>query len=250
MALSLAQRITRRYLVGPDVYHVWPRRFHLHKILLGITHAAPTPSRSRCQGMASLRGGRRAARTWVRTLNHRLTCPRLDGGVLPWLDSLVQHLKQDLCEPNGPSPISNDVLLPPRIEAHVVQAATQPADKQGCVRCDAPSPPTDPATKPFSSARLDDSTMYATVVKNDRMTDKSHFQDVRCIELALPSNTPVPAYHAGDVVCVRPENKAADVDWLLGRLGWSSFADDALTLTRHDPRTYTRASPWSLTPPD
>ena len=92
--------------------------------------------------------------------------------------------------------------------------------------------------------------MYATVVKNDRMTDESHFQDVRCIELALPSNTPVPAYHAGDVVCVRPENKAADIDWLLERLGWSSFADDALTLTRHDPRTYTRASLWSLTPLD
>lgn len=137
----------------------------------------------------------------------------IDGGVLPWLDTFVQHLRADLCEPSC-VPISPDVLMPPRVHVHVSSDMGKPS-----IPC------------------LDGAHM-ATVVRNERVTHQDHFQDVRCIDLALDRAT-APSYRAGDVVCLVPENKPEDVEALLQRLGWASVADKMLRLTQNDPHR-----PW------
>lgn len=143
---------------------------------------------------------------------HRANFISLDGGIIPWLDTFAERIQRDLRGPNAPPPVSKDAILPPRIEVSV---------------CDEDAKAATPLT--------DGQTMYAAVTKNERMTSDDHFQDVRCIDLTLvDSDATVPAYRAGDVVCVMPENKPEDVEALLQRLGWADIADKALLLTKND----------------
>lgn len=79
--------------------------------------------------------------------------------------------------------------------------------------------------------------MHATLTTNKRMTAADHFQDVRLIELDLDENVDLPAYKAGDVVCLMPENAPEKVEQLIQRLEWSKEADKRLSLTDTDPCT-------------
>jgi sulfite reductase alpha subunit-like flavoprotein len=72
----------------------------------------------------------------------------------------------------------------------------------------------------------------ATLLTKNRITHEKHTQDVRHIELLV--NDPVfPGYHPGDVLTMRPRNLAKDVDEFLEYNGWTSIADDPLTIVEN-----------------
>ncbi|KAF9120633.1 NADPH-dependent diflavin oxidoreductase 1 [Mortierella sp. 14UC] len=72
----------------------------------------------------------------------------------------------------------------------------------------------------------------ATLFTNNRITHEKHNQDVRHIELLI--NDPVfPGYHPGDVLTMRPRNLEKDVNEFLEYNGWTSIADDPLTIVEN-----------------
>lgn len=139
---------------------------------------------------------------------------------------LGEHLAADLM-PAHLTPLPADELLPPRWHIEVQDSA--PLN-------DAPLP----ALPGWVST---------TLMANERMTTEDHFQDVRLLELRLPEEHARPAYQAGDVACVRPQNPPEDVDLLLRRLGWDDQADQLLRVSSRDPRTCSRLRPDRRLPP-
>lgn len=131
-----------------------------------------------------------------------LTNSSLEGGLQPWLDTFTTRVREDLM-PQGCVPIPADALLPPSMHISFADAPIS-----------APVPPSD--------------ALVGTLVRNERMTAPTHFQDVRLIELALPDHA---TYKAGDVACFLPENPPEQIELLLQRLGWAEIADQRLELT-------------------
>ncbi|KAF9216713.1 NADPH-dependent diflavin oxidoreductase 1 [Podila verticillata] len=75
-------------------------------------------------------------------------------------------------------------------------------------------------------------TFLATMMQNRRITDAMHSQDVRHIDLVI--NDPLfPGYHPGDVLSMRPRNLSKDVSEFLEYNGWTSIADDPLTIVEN-----------------
>ncbi|KAG0056310.1 NADPH-dependent diflavin oxidoreductase 1 [Gryganskiella cystojenkinii] len=72
----------------------------------------------------------------------------------------------------------------------------------------------------------------ATLMENKRITHTKHSQDVRHIELSIKD--PVfPGYHPGDVLTMRPRNLNKDVTEFLEYNGWTSIADEPLTIVEN-----------------
>ncbi|KAF9202263.1 NADPH-dependent diflavin oxidoreductase 1 [Haplosporangium sp. Z 27] len=75
-------------------------------------------------------------------------------------------------------------------------------------------------------------TFLATLLRNDRITDPKHSQDVRHIELLIKDPL-FPGYHPGDVLNMRPRNLEKDVTEFLEYNGWTDIADDPLTIVEN-----------------
>lgn len=118
------------------------------------------------------------------------------------MDALAARIDAEL--PSGKPLIPDNQLLPPRVRVSFSSV--------GSVVTAPPSP----------------SDVLAMLAKNERITAADHWQDVRLVELDLPQD--VPAYQAGDVLCLRPENHPHDVARLLERLGWADQADQPIEL--------------------
>lgn len=89
-----------------------------------------------------------------------------------------------------------------------------------------------PDSTPLSADIPEPGTFLATMMQNRRITDPKHTQDVRHIELVI--NDPMfPGYHSGDVLSMRPRNLSKDVDEFLEYNGWTSIADDPLTIVEN-----------------
>ncbi|KAF9095598.1 NADPH-dependent diflavin oxidoreductase 1 [Mortierella sp. GBA35] len=79
---------------------------------------------------------------------------------------------------------------------------------------------------------MEPNSYLATLLTNKRITHEKHNQDVRHIEL-LVQDPVFPGYHPGDVVTMRPRNLAKDVEEFLEYNGWTSIADDPLTIVEN-----------------
>ncbi|KAF9324725.1 NADPH-dependent diflavin oxidoreductase 1 [Podila minutissima] len=89
-----------------------------------------------------------------------------------------------------------------------------------------------PEPTPLSADIPEPGTFLATMIENRRITNPKHSQDVRHIELLI--NDPLfPGYHPGDVLSMRPRNLAKDVNEFLEYSGWTSIADDPLTVVEN-----------------
>ncbi|KAF9178794.1 NADPH-dependent diflavin oxidoreductase 1 [Haplosporangium sp. Z 767] len=86
--------------------------------------------------------------------------------------------------------------------------------------------------EPILDFNTEPGSYLATLIKNKRITDPKHGQDVRHIELSIED--PVfPGYHPGDVLTMRPRNLANDVNEFLEYNGWTEIADDPLTIVEN-----------------
>lgn len=86
--------------------------------------------------------------------------------------------------------------------------------------------------QPLLDFNQEPNSYLATLLTNNRITHEKHTQDVRHIEL-LVRDSLFPGYHPGDVLTMRPRNLAKDVDEFLEYNGWTSIADDPLTIVEN-----------------
>ena len=80
----------------------------------------------------------------------------------------------------------------------------------------------------------------AHIIANERVTPKTHWQDVRHLKLEASTSCP---YMPGDVLTIYPKNFPSDVNHFLALMGWSSIADVALHFTPSSSSTPSTASP-------
>uniref|UniRef100_A0A3B4CYH7 NADPH-dependent diflavin oxidoreductase 1 n=1 Tax=Pygocentrus nattereri TaxID=42514 RepID=A0A3B4CYH7_PYGNA len=119
-----------------------------------------------------------------------------DGVIDPWLISFWQKVLSLYPPPAGLSPLREEDPLPPR---YVFQFLDDVPEKlMNLLPPDDQAPPS--SVHPFP----------ARMVSNERVTDPSHFQDVRLIEFDITGSNI--QYGAGDVVMMRPCNITEDVE--------------------------------------
>lgn len=74
--------------------------------------------------------------------------------------------------------------------------------------------------------------LTARVSSNERVTPKTHWQDVRHLKLDLEGSHP---YVPGDVLTIYPKNFPSDVDHLLSIMDWTPIADKRIKFTPSSP---------------
>lgn len=149
------------------------------------------------------------------------------------------------------------LFAPPPGFTKLPLTATPPArvrlDKVGSLS--SLTPPTAGSTPPLWS----DDARWARLVRNERVTGEGWYQDVREIELEVEGVEPgernrlcvalfllshpwrsrsddgTRRYAAGDVLEIRPQNSAAEVERFLGSAGWTAIADDVVLVSPSDP---------------
>ncbi|KAI4875766.1 hypothetical protein NFI96_024282, partial [Prochilodus magdalenae] len=120
-----------------------------------------------------------------------------DGVIDPWLISFWQKVLSLYPPPAGLSPLREEDPLPPRYIFQFLDEVTE----EPLINPLPPSDQTPPSSvQPFP----------ARMVFNQRVTDLSHFQDVRHIEFDITGSNI--QYSAGDVVMMRPCNSTEDVE--------------------------------------
>jgi len=87
-------------------------------------------------------------------------------------------------------------------------------------------------------------TIEATVTRNERLTPKDHWQDVRLFEFSTP---PID-YQPGDVLTIFPHNNSSAVDKLIELMSWQSVADTPLHFAPTNPDSAPSSPPPLLLP--
>ncbi|EPQ27089.1 uncharacterized protein PFL1_05373 [Pseudozyma flocculosa PF-1] len=172
----------------------------------------------------------------------------MEGTFLPWLETLWSKLDEVLPLPPGVKEVPEDELLPPRIGIRFLEDSTTAVTTDGpngaaptrASSADEGSSPPQPLPPPPPGMT------WARLTRNERMTDPSHFQDVRLLTFTSASPSTPLEYEAGDVLHLLPSNPADDVARLLTRLGWSDVADTPLELVASNPSQSLPASLHSL----
>lgn len=136
-----------------------------------------------------------------------------------WENKVCEQLEKAYPLPAGVEPYSLDTLLPPSFPIEIFE--TKPKrDTSDILK-----------VQVSRSSQTDDaSQIYAgKVVKNDRVTSSTHYQDVRHLVLDTSDNTL--EYDPGDTVALYPTNDPQDVQALLDHQGWANIADYKVSVT-------------------
>ncbi|KAL5496163.1 TAH18 [Sanghuangporus vaninii] len=129
-----------------------------------------------------------------------------EGALDVWMPQVFSALEILLPPPLDGTIEEPDVLPPPRI------SITTSGKTLDCV---------DDPLAGFDDYHL------ATVRRNNRITAKDWFQDVRHIELDLEDEI---IYSPGDVAVIHPTQPSSDVDSFLSSMGWSDTVDEEIYL--------------------
>ncbi|KAJ3276752.1 NADPH-dependent diflavin oxidoreductase 1 [Terramyces sp. JEL0728] len=70
---------------------------------------------------------------------------------------------------------------------------------------------------------LHSDSLKAVVLKNERITTETHFQDVRHFEFKVPKDT---EYNAGDIMVIKTRNRREKVLEVLEHFGWTNIMND------------------------
>src|SRR5690242_180328 len=158
-----------------------------------------------------------------------LTCPySIDGSFLPWTATLRSSLLDEFPLPEETEPIPDDVLLDPKWLLDFVDTDNAaPADNNAAIYTNG-----DAAEVPNQDLLDIPSGLTARVSSNERVTPKTHWQDVRHLKLDLEGSHP---YVPGDVLTIYPKNFPSDVDHLLSIMDWTPIADKRIRFTPSSP---------------
>ncbi|XP_030062090.1 NADPH-dependent diflavin oxidoreductase 1 isoform X2 [Microcaecilia unicolor] len=140
----------------------------------------------------------------------------------PWLKDLWSKILLLYPLTPGLDIISDDVLLPPKFTLHFLGDDMHGKTKTKEVQSLSPQA-TPSEQQPF----------FAPMLSNERVTARSHFQDVRLIEFDITNSGM--KYSAGDVVMVQPRNSPEDVQQFCQLLQLDP--NKRFTLVLNDPST-------------
>ncbi|KAL8828326.1 MAG: hypothetical protein Q9170_006655 [Blastenia crenularia] len=179
----------------------------------------------------------------------------LDATWVPWATSLRQQVLERYPLDNGVSPISEDVLLPPKWllcfnQNHLANPPPLCNGDQVVPRSDEiPTSDGDAqasglGNQPSLRKRDHDSQrLLLTLEENERLTPRSHWQDVRHLRFSCASTV---EYLPGDVLAILPENSRSDVNRILEMMDWSQVADLAI---HFEPTISIKNPLWYSAPP-
>ena len=156
----------------------------------------------------------------------------IDSTFLPWLKALLERLLEMWPLPEGVQKIPDDAPLP---REYVLEFDHPETMKKSIV----PGLSTDIyISRPNSH--------LATVHQNERVTSKTHWQDVRHLTFTTDKSI---TYYPGDVLSLSPQNLARDVSAFLALQGWDPIADIPLKITPTMYLTSLSTSSSNLPPP-
>ncbi|KAG4443879.1 hypothetical protein IFR05_000645 [Cadophora sp. M221] len=183
-----------------------------------------------------------------------------DGAYLPWAAEFKSHLQSSYPLPEGVDPIPSDVLLPFKWTYQIAEPENTNAGESSssnlntqhptlrpltpdidddmkyhppedrtpdvpCPQLKEEFPTTDLLTDPVLTDILlppIPNGLLAYIHTNNRITPKSHWQDVREITFSIPGHI---EYYPGDTMTVYPQNFPEDVQALIDLMDWNHVAD-------------------------
>ncbi|KAF9914558.1 NADPH-dependent diflavin oxidoreductase 1 [Lobosporangium transversale] len=151
----------------------------------------------------------------------------VDGTLTPWLEGLWKVALEKYPLPAHLEIIPRDVIF-----QNSFSLKFDPQENGSSMTTLADPNPQPQCQQSIQSFNKEPGSYLATLIKNKRITDPNHTQDVRHIELLIKD--PVfPGYHPGDVLTMRPCNLKTDVDEFLEYNGWTAIADDPFTIVEN-----------------
>ncbi|KAK2742345.1 NAPDH-dependent diflavin reductase [Myotisia sp. PD_48] len=159
----------------------------------------------------------------------------IEGTFIPWSLGLRKCLLEEFPLKAGQEPIPENERLPPKWVLSANQQE-QPVESTQVASQISKLEAFDHDTRPIPNS------ITATLVKNERVTPSSHWQDVRHIILRSPESMP---YSPGDILHITPKNFSRDVDALISLMGWEKDADIPLQFSTGDGSSPSAA----ITPP-
>lgn len=129
-----------------------------------------------------------------------------DGSFLPWSKNLFNSLELLDSLPAHLQKLNDDYLPPPKFKIEFLD---------------------DNKSYELQLPKRDNFSYECKIRKNQRMTDPSWYQDVRHIEIDIPSSL---KYDAGDVAILYPTNDSKAVNDLINLLNWTNIADKLILI--------------------
>lgn len=145
----------------------------------------------------------------------------LDGALSPWLESFQAILLKKYPLPDGMELNLQD-LPEPTFRFDFLKNADTLQETAEVLE--------NTATRAASSLST-----CVKVLRNERITPETHFQDVRLVEF---SSSTTLNYAPGDVMMLKPENLPDPVDDAVRFFGWQDFADTPFEITSRQPGSF------------
>lgn len=153
---------------------------------------------------------------------------------MPWTTILRDSIVQEYPLPEGTEPIPDDVLLDPKWLLDFVD----PSDSAPRTSHTGSHTNGDAADVPSQDLLDIPGGLTAEISSNERVTSKTHWQDVRHLKLDLQGSHP---YAPGDVLTIYPKNFPSDVDQCLTTMDWTSIADRPIQFRPSSPSVLSTA---------
>ncbi|KAK2589770.1 NAPDH-dependent diflavin reductase [Conoideocrella luteorostrata] len=152
----------------------------------------------------------------------------IEGSFVRWADGLRNHLIEHFPDPKGRKPVPDDEILPPKWSLapalNRVANTTNPPVNGSKTKELPTTPPVDHLPIPCGHS--------ATLVKNERMTPPSHWQDVRLVSFDIPTHPDrAIQINPGDCLTIYPKNFPQDVQKVISLMEWDNIADQPLDLS-------------------
>jgi sulfite reductase alpha subunit-like flavoprotein len=172
----------------------------------------------------------------------------MEGSWIPWASGLKQTLLELYPLPPDLEPLPDGEFLTPEWQLELGEGSAElDMPQPTCTKSSHADQSTTPsiatadhtllgASGPVDSTSARSSAndsitppgqFLATVMQNERVTPRNHWQDVRLFEFTTP---PID-YLPGDVLTIYPHNHSSSVDQLIQLMNWQSIADKSLRFT-------------------
>jgi sulfite reductase alpha subunit-like flavoprotein len=170
------------------------------------------------------------------------------AGFREWIVLLRKTILEVFPLPEGQEPIQDDVFIEPKWKLKL-QSQDQ-SSHNGTDKSPAEAQPDATHTNGMTSADGgQDVPNYsllpiigaytAHIASNERVTSSDHFQDVRLLDLRIPSDI---SYGPGAVGVIYPKNFPSDVNTFIDLMKWTSIADTPLQLISNFQSTLSTSS--------
>ncbi|KAK4625115.1 NADPH-dependent diflavin oxidoreductase 1 [Fulvia fulva] len=149
------------------------------------------------------------------------------AGFREWIVTLRSTVLDCFPLPDGTEPVPDDVFIEPKWKLDLELEANGNGTESGSGTGDDSNELPSTQLLPVRDAHT------TSIDRNERITAKDHFQDVRLLDLRVQEAV---SYGPGAVAVVYPKNFPCDVNSFIDLMGWQNVADKPLRLVTSDSR--------------